>query len=560
VATPSPKVTPAATASPDAPIPTEVELSQDYEDDEESRVPPEFATPEASLESFMQIMAQASPLRPDLYLEANQHLDLSKLSRMVREEQGVTLSKHLYSILKTADLNLEKLSVESGAKSLSFYRQPSGDRIEMVQQEDGRWVFSTRTVRAIPRMYKVLAQKGKIESWYIESLNFQFLGLNGNLWLMLICTPLIAYGLGSLMVMLLRLPLRTLLETKLQLSDEEQKKIFKPFGWLVASLFAWLMLSLLDIPAMLLVGLTIGVKIVATVTIVTAVFRFSDIFSRYIARATEKTSTKFDDMLIPLVRRSVKALVAVMALLFLAQNLNVEVWSLFAGFSIFGAMVALAGQDMVKNFFGSVTVLTDQPFAVGDWIVVNGMEGTVEEVGFRSTRIRTFYDSLITLPNSQLITASVDNYGKRNYRRYTKKLAIKWTTSPDVLEAFCEGIRELVRSHPYTRKDSFQVWVNDINDYSLQVLIYIFWRTPDWNTELRERHRFLLDLHRLAKKLDIEFAYPSQRLFMNEEEEDFTTDFLLEDQESARVRGKDVTQGLLQGSLPEKTPPPAVSQ
>jgi len=214
----------------------------------------------------------------------------------------------------------------------------------------------------------------------------------------------------------------------------------------------------------------------------------------------------------------------------------------------------------VKNFFGSVTVLTDQPFAVGDWIVVNGMEGTVEEVGFRSTRIRTFYDSLITLPNSQLITASVDNYGKRNYRRYTKKLAIKWTTSPDVLEAFCEGIRELVRSHPYTRKDSFQVWVNDINDYSLQVLIYIFWRTPDWNTELRERHRFLLDLHRLAKKLDIEFAYPSQRLFMNEEEEDFTTDFLLEDQESARVRGKDVTQGLLQGSLPEKTPPPAVSQ
>lgn len=549
--------TPAVSESPApqvTPTPSPAETPAAVERD----VPKDFATPESTFEGFMAAMAMASPIRPDQYLIASRFLDLSKLPNVGRNERGIKLSQQLYWIMQSTDLDLSKLEEYQDTKSVTIYKQPSGDTVELVKQEDGRWLFSDSTVHAIPRMYEVLSEKGKIETWYIERLNFDVLGLNANLWLALMLLPFLAYLLGSFVVMLLRIPLGPRVLKKIEISNDRQKLLLKPIGWIAASVFAWLGLSLLDIPPGLLVVLTVIVKVVATISVVTAFFRISDVASIYLSRVTENTSTKIDDMLIPLVRRSLKTIVAIVGILFLAQNLNIEVWSLFAGFSIFGAMVALAGQDMVKNFFGSITVLADQPFAVGDWIVVGTIEGVVEDVGFRSTRVRTFYDSVISLPNSQLITASVDNYGRRNFRRYSKKLSVCRYTSPEKLEAFCEGIRELVRKHPYTRKDSYQVWVNDVNDYAIQILVYVFFSTPDWNTELREKHRFLIDLHRLAGELEVEFAYPSQRLLLTRNEECMVSEFDLERQEAARSKGKEKTQSLLSTSLPEETPPPAV--
>ena len=559
VATPAATATPAAEASPtpDASATPTPAASPAVLDSEQS-IPVEFSSPELSLENFLATMALAGPLRPDLYIQANRHLDLSQIPTVVREEQGVSLSKQLYSILEIANLNLAPLEDVGDARSVIIYRQPSGDHVELVLNDDKHWVFSARTVGAVPRMYKVLTNKGKIERFGFETLNFDVLGMNGNLWAALLLLPVVAYGLGSLVLMCLRIPLGPILEKKAGLEQEYQKNLLKPWAWIAACLFAWLGLSLLDFPPNLLVILTVVVKVTICISLVVAAFRASDAISIYATKFTAGTTTKFDDMLIPLIRRTVKTLVAIIGLLFLAQNLDIQVWSLFAGFSIFGAMVALAGQDMVKNFFGSLTVLTDQPFAVGDWIVVGSIEGVVEEVGFRSTRIRTFADSLITLPNSNLITASVENYGRRNYRRYSKKLPIRWNTSPDKLEAFCEGIREIIRRHPYTRKDSYQVWVNDFNDFAHQIMLYVFWATPDWNTELREKHRFLLDIHRLASEMGVEIAYPSQRLILDRREDGFDPNFELEMQESARKQGKEQSKKLLDPSLPKEIPPPYI--
>jgi MscS family membrane protein len=147
-------------------------------------------------------------------------------------------------------------------------------------------------------------------------------------------------------------------------------------------------------------------------------------------------------------------------------------------------------------------------------VVIGDVEGTVEDIGFRSTRIRTFYNSLVTIPNGNLVRATVDNYGRRKYRRWKTHVAITYDTPPDRIEAFCEGIRELIRKHPYTRKDYYMVYFNQFAASSLNILLYAFHETPDWATELRERHRLFVDIVRLAKRLGVEFAFPTQTVHL----------------------------------------------
>jgi len=98
-------------------------------------------------------------------------------------------------------------------------------------------------------------------------------------------------------------------------------------------------------------------------------------------------------------------------------------------------------------------------------------------------------------------------------------ISVGYSTPPERIAAFCEGIRELLRIHPYTRKDYYQVWLNEFAGSSLDILVYVFWKTPDWPTELRERHRFMLDIIRLAGELEVEFAFPTRTVYLRKEDD-----------------------------------------
>jgi MscS family membrane protein len=509
-----------------------------------------YLSPSTSLQHFLEVMRAAGPLRLDLYVVGRRHLDLSEIPAVVREERGIALAQQLYEILDSSELN--RLEVTAGQNEVTVYRQPSGDGVVLERQPDNRWLFSRETVRSIPRMRAALATKGRITTGPGLTLNGKSLRPRETVALVGLGLPLLSYLAGCALVFGLRVSVGRFFIHRYDVPLQAVKASLRPLGWLMASLVFWIGLCLIPLPSGLLLVLIGLIKVTATLSAVTAAFRISDAASHYVRLLTSRTATGFDDMLVPLARRCFKVLVGTLGVLFLAQNLDIEVWSLFAGFSIFGAMVALAGQDTVKNFFGSLTVLGDRPFGVGDWVVVEGVEGIVEDVGFRSTRIRTFYDSVITLPNSRLITASVDNYGRRKYRRYTTRLAVRWSTSPQALESFCEGVRELVRRHPHTRKDNFQVWVNDVSSYAIEILVYIFFAAPDWGSELRERHRFLIDVHRLAARLGVELAYPTQQLLLSRHEERAQEDYDRQLVEQALSAGREATRALLARTLPSE--------
>jgi len=253
-------------------------------------------------------------------------------------------------------------------------------------------------------------------------------------------------------------------------------------------------------------------KLFASLGAVLILYRLSDVVAARLAHAAEATESKLDDQLVPLVRKSLKILVTVCGALFILDNLEADIWSLLAGASVAGVAFAFAAQDTIRNLFGSLTVFLDRPFHVGDWVIVGGVEGTVEEVGFRSTRVRTFYNSLVSVPNSKLVDGIVDNMGLRQYRRFKTTIGIRYDSPPERIEAFCHGIRRIVRNNEFMRQDYFEVYLNDWGDSSLNILVYVFFEVPDWDAELRERQNFMLEVIRLAQELGVGFAFPTRTL------------------------------------------------
>ncbi len=252
--------------------------------------------------------------------------------------------------------------------------------------------------------------------------------------------------------------------------------------------------------------------LVAAVAIIMVAYRAIDIGVNVLARRASKTETMLDDSLVPLLRTTMRLFVTAVGLLFVLQNLEVNVSSLIAGLGLGGLAIALAAQDTVRNVLAGATIFADKPFEVGDWVVVDGVEGTVETVGFRSTRVRTFYNSLVSVPNGNLMNAGIDNMGQRRWRRYKTTLGVGYHTTPDQMQAFVEGIRAIIQASPGMRQDYYIVEFHGFGATSLDVLVYCFMDAVDWNEELRTRHVLNLDIMRLAESLQVDFAFPTQTL------------------------------------------------
>ncbi len=253
-------------------------------------------------------------------------------------------------------------------------------------------------------------------------------------------------------------------------------------------------------------------SLVAAVAIIMVAYRAIDIAVDVLARRASETETKLDDSLVPLLRTSMRLFVTAVGILFVLQNLDINVSSLVAGLGLGGLAIALAAQDTVRNVLAGATIFADKPFEVGDWVVVDGVEGTVESVGFRSTRVRTFYNSLVSVPNGNLMNAGIDNMGKRRWRRYKTTLGVGYHTTTDQMQAFVEGIRAIIQANPGMRQDYYMVEFHGFGATSLDVLVYCFMDAADWNEELRTRHVLNLDIMRLAESLQVDFAFPTQTL------------------------------------------------
>ena len=181
-----------------------------------------------------------------------------------------------------------------------------------------------------------------------------------------------------------------------------------------------------------------------------------------------------------------------------------DVGAVLAGLGIGGLAFALAAQDTLKNFFGSLMLIADRTFRVGDLVKIGANEGVVESVGLRSTRIRGLDDALLTIPNSDLTTAHVTNFGARRYRRFRTQITVPYGTPPDRLIDFRDGILEVIRQHSAIRQEKHEVVLNDLGSSGVAILVQVFFDVPDGHAELIARDGLILDVVRLADRLGID--------------------------------------------------------
>jgi MscS family membrane protein len=268
----------------------------------------------------------------------------------------------------------------------------------------------------------------------------------------------------------------------------------------------------IEVNSFLLKGLHIGQTVLWIYVFLQLVQVLMDIYGSY----SLKTESKLDDQLTPILKRLLRGLVFFVGGLKMLTIFGADVTTVIAGASIGGLAVALASQDTVRNLIGTFMIFLDKPFQIGDWIVGGGVEGTVEEVGFRSSRIRAADTSVFTIPNSKLSEIVINNLGLRLYRRYKTVLGIRYDTPPELIEAFVKGVRALVDTHPDTRSEDYNVEFTGFGNSALEILLNVYFKNPGWGKEQSSKHRLHIAIVKLAKELGVEFAFPSQTLMIED--------------------------------------------
>ena len=260
----------------------------------------------------------------------------------------------------------------------------------------------------------------------------------------------------------------------------------------------------------------LGLNITTTVFWIYVFLKLVQVIMHIYAEFTERTHGKLDDQLVPILNNFLIGIVIFGGVLKMLTLFGIDATTVIAGASIGGLAVALASQDTVKNLIGTFMIFLDKPFHIGDWIEAGEVVGSVEEVGFRSSRIRAVDTSIYQIPNSKLSELVINNKGLRLYRRYNTKLGLRYDTPPELIEAFVKGLREIIIAHPETRSESYNVEFTGFGDSALLIMINVYFKSLEWGTEQSSKHRLHIAIVKLAKNLGVDFAFPSSSLIIEQ--------------------------------------------
>ncbi|MEX0652797.1 MAG: mechanosensitive ion channel family protein [Phycisphaeraceae bacterium] len=447
----------------------------------------------------------------------------------------------------------------------AFDRWPDGQIV--LERTEAGWQFSAQTVAGIDRLAESMAPlppKHLAAQVVTDDGVAQLLGLLGPTfeftpwwgWLALLGLIFAGLAVGKIAGAVLQ-----------KMADRLRRR-----GWAVRAVVfedAARPLSL----ACLTFGLTLGVQVFVhieddssleafvanTLTLLYLIalgwflFNLVDVIDLSLRRVTETTHNKVDDMIVPLIRKALRIFIVVIFIMVIAQNvfeLNITGW--LAGLGIAGLAVSLAAQDSIRNLFGSLTVFFDKPFAVGDMITFNGTTGTVEEIGFRSTKQRLFTGAVVTVPNMKFIDNAVENVTRRQTIRRVMNITITYDTPVEKIEQAVQILKDILHSEaiaaPFDMEETPpRVFFNEFNADSLNIMA-IYWyvldadKEQDWWGYNAHLHQVNVQVFQRFQEAGIDFAFPTRTLYLAGDKDRQLSFRLLRGRDRAEGNGEPAVQ------------------
>ena len=254
------------------------------------------------------------------------------------------------------------------------------------------------------------------------------------------------------------------------------------------------------------------------------IFNLIAVIDVTLRRITAKTDSTLDDQFVPLIRKTLRVFLVVIGVLFVIDTVfQQDIGAWLAGLGIAGLAVSLAAQDSLKNLFGSITILLDRPFLMGERIVYSGYDGVIEEIGFRSTKVRTLTGHLVTIPNAKIVSDPIENIGRRKSIRRAMNVTITYDTSREKIEQAVQIVRGILDEddlrdpiHQTIDGDEFppRVYFNDYNAESLNIIVLYWYAPPAYWDYLDHAQRLNLRIFEEFERAGIEFAFPTQTIYL----------------------------------------------
>jgi MscS family membrane protein len=304
--------------------------------------------------------------------------------------------------------------------------------------------------------------------------------------------------------------------TRVEFDNLVVQAVSKPLGWLLLLAGVALAVWVLRLPTdpTNVKRFAFGVlKVLLVADLLWFLFRFVDVVALYLTHLAGRTESTLDDHLVPLIRKAMKVTLGLLLSVWVVQLLGYNISSILAGLGVGGLAVALALQDTLANFFGSVFIFMDRPFMVGDMVEIEGTQGTVEQIGFRSTRIRTWPATLVSIPNKTVASTKIDNWSKMPKRRVFQTVGVTYETSADQMEEAVAAVRGILENDDGVDQDYIVVRFTDFGASSLDILVYYFTRSVAYDEHLATKERVNLAIMRALRGMGLSIAFPTHTVY-----------------------------------------------
>ena len=300
--------------------------------------------------------------------------------------------------------------------------------------------------------------------------------------------------------------------TKTDLDDLVLKKIVNPLKFSFTLLGLYLLIYILNINQYIISNILNSLAIyVFFWFIISIVTGLQSALYKFMSKINKELSNEFTKFLI----RIIKIVIIVIGLSSILSIWGINVTALIASLGIGGLAFALAAKDTAANLFGSIAILVDKSIKLGDWVVVDGIEGVVEDIGMRTTKIRTFQKSITAIPNSIVANSHIENFSRRDIRRLKFTIGLTYSTKKEDIETIVTSIKELLKNHDGIAKDqTLLVNFESFGDSSLNIFIYCFTNTADWKEYLDIKEDINYKIIEIVKSNNSDFAFPSQSIYV----------------------------------------------